>query len=116
MRRWRMRSLFTTPMATAAETQVAIDLASPPGSGAGDGAAETATVNATEGDETLRHGLSKPSFQAGGGTAGIAPLGMAPLSMSLAPAKFECTIQAWEQVQTSDHAPSTIGCFTPQVG
>ena len=33
--------------------------------------------------------LIEPSFQAGGGTAGIARLGMARLSMSLAPAKFE---------------------------
>jgi len=34
-------------------TQVAIDLASPPGSGAGDGAADTVTVNATKYDDVI---------------------------------------------------------------
>src|SRR5262249_5141782 len=34
-------------------TQVAIDLASPPGSGAGDGAADTVTVNATKSDDVI---------------------------------------------------------------
>jgi Ca2+-binding RTX toxin-like protein len=34
-------------------TQVAIDLASPPGSGTGDGAADSVTVNATQGDDHI---------------------------------------------------------------
>jgi len=56
----------------------------------------------------LRYGSSKLSFRAGGGTAGIAHLGMAHPSIFLAPAGSE--------FQTTKHAPRICSCCKTRSG
>src|SRR5262249_2333813 len=43
-------------------------------------------------------------------------LGMARLSMSLAPAKFKWTSPTQKYLPTSNHAPNTFGCFKTPSG
>jgi Ca2+-binding RTX toxin-like protein len=59
-------------------TQVAIDLSSPPGSGQGDGAADTVTVNGTAGDDTIKVASSGSSIVVNGLPAQVTISGAEP--------------------------------------